>query len=391
MSINNSGRISVEDFEIPGSTFGPPRAQDGGGKADSPKLLAVDDVLRLKHPGWLVDRLLPADSISCVYGPPGAGKSFVVLDLLIAIARGKSWHGFDTERNPVVYCCGEGGHSLGLRLLAWLRAFRLTPEELAAQSEPVLFALQVPPLLAAGGVETLAAAIRETLGRGDDPLKPGLIAIDTLSRAIVGADENSAQDMSRAIDAADRLRKLTGAGVLLVHHTGKTADKGERGSSALRGGVDTLLELKSKGRGAVELLITKQKDGAPIPAVGLVLESIGVGNDDQGRPLTSCYVRSRTPMEPVAEHLADLRGSEKAVLELLGRPEHATAGLTAGEACVRLQGKSEKAMPRTTFYRAADALVSAGSLEKRGTKYRVPPAPEPAPGDTEVSLDDSNS
>ena len=43
--------------------------------------------------------------------------------------------------------------------------------------------------------------------------------------------------------AADRLREVTGANVLIVHHSGVHEDKRERGSNVLRGAADTVIKV----------------------------------------------------------------------------------------------------------------------------------------------------
>jgi hypothetical protein len=57
---------------------------------------------------------------------------------------------------------------------------------------------------------------------------------------------------------------------VLVHHTGKDALKGARGSSALNGGVDTeIVCVREEGEARVELTNTKQKDAPTFPKMAL--------------------------------------------------------------------------------------------------------------------------
>src|SRR5439155_17182506 len=96
-------------------------------------------------------------------------------------------------------------------------------------------------LLREGEVDDFLAAVAAL------PERPVLIIIDTLARCLVGGDENSAKDMGIAIAALDRLRAELGCSVLVVHHTGHANEERERGSSALRAAVDTLLVLRAAG------------------------------------------------------------------------------------------------------------------------------------------------
>jgi hypothetical protein len=102
----------------------------------------------------------------------------------------------------------------------------------------------------------------------------GLVIIDTFARASVGLEENSASDVGKAIAKFDMVRRATGAGLIVVHHTGKGGSAGgARGSSALNGALDTELLVKEgewwdtesdgvpPGR-PLELRVTKQKNAA---------------------------------------------------------------------------------------------------------------------------------
>lgn len=65
-----------------------------------------------------------------------------------------------------------------------------------------------------------------------------LIVLDTLARCFAGGDENRASDMGAFIAGCDYIKNQTGATILVVHHIGKDATAGARGSSALRAACD---------------------------------------------------------------------------------------------------------------------------------------------------------
>ena len=56
-----------------------------------------------------------------------------------------------------------------------------------------------------------------------------VIVVDTLAQATVGMDENSGEDMTRAIAACKRIQEDEGL-VVLIHHTGKDTSRGMRGT-----------------------------------------------------------------------------------------------------------------------------------------------------------------
>ncbi len=87
-----------------------------------------------------------------------------------------------------------------------------------------------------------------------------LVVIDTLARSMDGADENAAKDMGLVIATAERIKRVSGACVLLVHHSGYDATHA-RGSTALRGACDIEIEAK-RADDAVKLTSRKQKNRA---------------------------------------------------------------------------------------------------------------------------------
>ena len=95
-------------------------------------------------------------------------------------------------------------------------------------------------------------------------LQPGLVVIDTLARSFVGGDENSATDMGELVDAVQRIQTEVKCAVILVHHTGKKGgpQTQERGSSALRGAMDTMVRVGMSKR-VVTISCDKQKDAEP--------------------------------------------------------------------------------------------------------------------------------
>ncbi|WP_156520824.1 AAA family ATPase, partial [Magnetospirillum moscoviense] len=88
-------------------------------------------------PTWLVDKLIPERSTICIYGPPNAGKSFLVLDMALAIATGNPWmslgtritHGKQKKPGRVVYILAEGPKSLHRRITAWMDHHQIAPDQ----------------------------------------------------------------------------------------------------------------------------------------------------------------------------------------------------------------------------------------------------------------------
>ena len=78
------------------------------GKSPRFKLLSGDDLRSMPPMRWCIRDVLPAQGLASVYGPPGSGKSFLLLDMAAAIAEGRDWFGHRVTCAPVVYCVLEG-------------------------------------------------------------------------------------------------------------------------------------------------------------------------------------------------------------------------------------------------------------------------------------------
>lgn len=212
----------------------------------------------LPAPEKLVATLLYRDTVAMLYGPSGGSKTFVASDLALHVATSTWWHGRETVPGPVIYVAAEGARGLGLRVDAWQDHHGVHRIE---RHHPVTWVARPVHLFETDWVDAFIEFARQR--------HPVLIVIDTVARCSVGADENSAKDMGRLVENADRVRRSTGACVLLVHHSGKALESGARGSSALRAAVDTEIECTSDEE-RVTLKVTKQKDAEPCNPIKFV-------------------------------------------------------------------------------------------------------------------------
>lgn len=222
--------------------------------ADTPRpripILSIDDLMHLPPPRWLVDGLLVENGLSVIYGPSESFKSFVALDIALSISCGSDWRGHACDGGPVVYVIGEGVAGWPARVLTWLER----------RSGGAQAAFWTVPVGVAMTEKDDASALLESIQSVCE--RPVLIVLDTLARNFGAGDENSTQDMNAFVSSVDKLRQATGAHVMLVHHTGKDADKGARGSSVLRAALDTEMQCDRMdfSQPFVAFNVTKQKD-----------------------------------------------------------------------------------------------------------------------------------
>ncbi|WP_454259666.1 AAA family ATPase [Pseudoxanthomonas mexicana] len=125
-----------------------------------------------------------------------------------------------------------------------------------------------------------------------------LIVIDTLSQTSTGADENSNSEMAVYFKHVQAMVNRTGATVRTIHHSGKDVSKGERGAFAIRGNVDTSIEvrrMKNRADGdpidVVQLGMKKQKDDGAGRIGEFEMYSVPLGLDQEGQPYDSLVLR----------------------------------------------------------------------------------------------------
>lgn len=116
-----------------------------------------------------------------------------------------------------------------------------------------------------------------------------LIIFDTLARSIGTLDENCSRSMTGVAETAEHIAAETGAHVMLIHHTGKDAERGGRGSSALRGAVFTELSLKPDGT-AVVIAQEKQRTMAKALPVQFKTVPVVLGKDEDGEDRTTAHI-----------------------------------------------------------------------------------------------------
>lgn len=194
--------------------------------------------------------IITAHGLTVLYGAPGAGKSFIALDMALSIANGVSWQGMPVKAGKVLYIAGEGVGGLGKRLKAWEAHNKVKDKG----------NLYILPIAVNFREQNEVEKLMRSIDKAGDGWS--CVFVDTVARSLVGADENSATELGLWVAAADSVKTHCRCALVGVHHSGKDSSRGMRGSSALLGAVDTSLVV-TKDEGFVTMRCEKQKDAEP--------------------------------------------------------------------------------------------------------------------------------
>ena len=244
--------------------------------------------LRFANPGEvsivseraLVKGLIPRTGLTVVYGPSGSGKSFVALDIAMAVSRGDPWRGRKTERGAVLYLAPDGGGLFLNRIVAYCQGHGID------NGDHRVFAATSGIDLLADGEGSDTDKVLRTVAQIEKAHGVGVIAVvvDTASRAMSGGDENAAKDVTRLVENLGRIGDGKRA-VLAVHHSGKDLGQGMRGHSALHAAADCVIRVHDG-----EIRAVKSRDAAAGLVGGFRLEVVELGHDEDDEPVTSCVV-----------------------------------------------------------------------------------------------------
>jgi hypothetical protein len=174
---------------------------------------------------WLIDDVLPSEGIGLCYGPSGAGKTFGVLEMTLAIARGVPFVGREVQQGTAVLIALESPRGM----LKRIKAYRQETRDNGADFVLVRYKLEIANPKSVEGLIPKLGAVQRCTGK---PIR--LVVFDTLAKALTGQDENAAATSGLVAAGMTRIQQATGGFVLATHHMGKDPAGGERGTSAFR-------------------------------------------------------------------------------------------------------------------------------------------------------------
>jgi hypothetical protein len=251
------------------------------------------------------------------------------------------------QHYPVMYGALEDAPGIRIRKRAWELHYQLP------KNGNFLMWTQALDLYDAVSVDSFIAEVA--------PLGLRMITLDTLSRALGGADENSNTDIAIVMNNCERIAHATGAAVVILHHTTKDG-QAYRGASALKNNTYGHLEI-SRDDDLIHFKIGRIKNTAEQPPRYFKLVSVPLPDilDDDGNPVSSAVI---LPGDRVASGDTITRNQVR-MLESLQLMTDAQGGAatTELEKATELHGNS--------FYSALKRLRNLGLVDK-GDRQRDP-------------------
>lgn len=340
----------------PASTFAPALDKLGvlvAGPQFSYKLWTLAEARGRPPPSWLIPGVLHRNSQAVLYGPPNVGKTWVALDWALAISTGPA-------AQQVIFYAGEGFEDLVHHRIAAYAAAH--PEA----GDPMILVSEDMPNFA--DTETVKAMIREWDEQG---AQPSMIVFDTYARAMGGMNENDTRDVNAFVTAAATFKRHWNCTSLILHHSGKNAGLGARGSNALLGAVDTEWELVAhEAVHALEVTCTKMRMGQK-PKDALCYETRKVGPGLILQPISVADLRTLTGKNDKLSR--DKVAAALAKIGAIGPDEHVTSDALAIELHVHPQEEAPEDT-RAQQGRIARALRARASKDLAGYAYGEGPS-----------------
>ena len=173
---------------------------------------------------WLIEGLWSTEAVGIIGGEPKCGKSFLALDLAVAVASSTPClRHFPTRQSGAVllYAAEDAWHIVRERLVGIACAAGVNFESLA------IYVITVPTLRLDRSEHQ--QALQATVAQ----LQPKLLVLDPFVR-LHAIDENVAGEVAPLLAYLRSLQRHHHTAVALVHHARKGAAH-ERGGQALRG------------------------------------------------------------------------------------------------------------------------------------------------------------
>lgn len=175
---------------------------------------------------WVIDGLLSEGGISVIAGPPKSGKSTIIRQLAVAVAKDQSFLGRDVARGQILYLALEEQEAMLYKQFTALGV---------SDTDPITF--HVGPLNRRNGMDDFKEYLLAS--------RPKIAVIDTLVLFAQIQDDNNYKEVYNALTIFRDLARQTGTHIVCIHHSNKSG--GVMGSTAFTGAVDAIINFENVG------------------------------------------------------------------------------------------------------------------------------------------------
>jgi RecA-family ATPase len=294
---------------------------------------------------WLVEGLWSEEAVGIIGGEPKCCKSFLALDLAVAVAAGTPCLGRFAVARPgqvLLYPAEDALHVVRRRL-----------EGISAAAGVALPDLDVQ-VITAPSLRLDLEADRARLEQTVATLKPRLLILDPFVR-LHRIDENVSGDVAPLLAFLRELQRRHATAIAVVHHARKgagavRAGQALRGSSEFHAWGDSNLYLRRDGDDRIVLTV-EHRAAAAIAAVTLELNQ-----GDHGLALRPVHAdRQNQPS-------VDATSIDQRIAAALAEADQPQT-FTELRASCRVRAK--------TLYARLAAMTAAGSITKAANGYRL--------------------
>ncbi len=255
----------------------------------------------------VIDGLLNKGEMMILGGPPNVGKTWVAMDMMMAIASGQKFlNHFPTTQMPVLFIDEEGSERGNKARFSMLLEGR---EDFSADDIPIHTKI-------GSGLRLDSPSGRAAISRLLERYRPGVVFLDSLVR-VHGGEENSSRAMADFFRMCKRLMDSYGCSFVFTHHIRKPgSDPAKddpaymlRGSGDIQGFPDSILVcLPTTDATEMQVYHTKMRHGERLPVFSVGLQLID--RADSGIPTAKLGYRDYDP----ASHAQKARDTINKVL-----------------------------------------------------------------------------
>lgn len=285
---------------------------------------------------YVVERLLLDNGTSLFVSKAKTGKTTLLRDLAVSVARGEKFLGYQTIQGPVLYLAMEEHKKFMKIELQKLGVNENDPIYIHAAPSPTNAVEKLRPLV--------------------EHYRPKLIIIDTLHKFTKFKNGNDYAEVNTALEPILTLARESDCHIAIAHHMGKSDDRSPEdlilGSTAIHGAFDTYIFITKNSQGD-RVISTDQRHGENLASHFLKLDEINrklsiVTKEEEVTSTIELEILKRLKISPkgvsVNELKSELGKRSENVLYVLNK-------LVAAEK-VTCKGKGKKGDPK--IYSIAD-------------------------------------